>query len=167
MFGGLKKNTFISCLFLLLTLNAASQLISTRPAEISTGPLSFNAAVVKQNRIRSIVLDMVDKPDGSVIIDKDATQGFEFDTEGRVVRYYYTILNKTEAQEVDVPAVKRHGRIIRPATTKMVTKYINDTVFANVFYDQDSRIIDVLHDLAHPPATNEDAASEVKPRVRA
>ncbi|HVJ32506.1 MAG TPA: ribulokinase [Terriglobia bacterium] len=32
---------------------------------------------------------------------------------------------------------------------------------------QDSRIIDVLHDLAHPPATNEDAASKVKPRVRA
>lgn len=135
------KKAFLFYFLLLLTLQGAAQLISTRPVEIAAGPVSFNAAVVKQNRIKSVVLDIVDKPDGSVIIDKDATQGFEFDTEGRVIRYYYTILNKTEAQEVDVPAVVRHGRVIRAATTKTVTRYINDTVFANVFYNPENRII--------------------------
>lgn len=135
------KKYSIFCFFLLAAVACPAQLISTRPVEISVGPVNFNTAVVRQNRIRSIVLDIVDKPDGSVIIDKDATQGFEFDTLGRVVRYYYTVLNKTTAEEVEVPAVKRHGRIIRPAATRTVTKYINDTIFASVFYDADSRVI--------------------------
>lgn len=83
----------------------------------------------------------MDKPDGEVIIDKGAAQGYEFDTQGRLSRYYYTILSTTQKEEVDVPAVKRKGRIIRPATTRTVTRYINDTIFANVYYDQQSRII--------------------------
>ncbi len=84
---------------------------------------------------------MVDKPDGQVIIDKGATQGYEFDSEGKLTRYYYTILNKIDAQEVAVPAVKKHGHIIRAATTEMIAKYVNDTVFATVFYDTQNHII--------------------------
>lgn len=84
---------------------------------------------------------MVDKPDGAVIVDKGATQGYEFDTEGRIIRYYYTILKNVEREEIDVPAIIKRGKIIRQATTKTITRYINDTVFANIFYDSQNRII--------------------------
>lgn len=83
---------------------------------------------------------MVDKPDGSVIIDKNATQGYEFDQRGKLIRYYYTILNKTQITEIDVPALKKHGRIVQSASTALKTQYINDTVFVNVFYDEQERI---------------------------
>jgi hypothetical protein len=109
--------------------------------EITTGPVHFNPEIIKKNRVKTIVLDIVDKPDGKIIVDKDATQGFEFDEKGRVARYYYTILNRTQATEVDVPALKRKGRIIRPATTKTVMKFINDTIFTNVYYDNLDRVI--------------------------
>ena len=57
---------------LLLTFNlaASAQLISTNPVEIGIGPASFNATVVKQNKIKKIDVVIVDKPDGEVIIDK-------------------------------------------------------------------------------------------------
>jgi hypothetical protein len=128
-------------LLLLLASTGQAQLISTKPVEIGAGPISFDPAVVKKNHIRSLYIVMVDKPDGAIIIDKGATQGFEFDAEGRVTRYYYTILSNIVKEEVEVPALKKKGRIIRPATTRLVNKYINDTIFTNVFYDAAGRVV--------------------------
>jgi hypothetical protein len=127
--------------FIFAILNCSAQLINTNPVEISVGPCNFNSSVVKQNKIKKIELVIVDKPDGSIIIDRGATQGYEFDTIGRLTRYYYTILNKTESEEVDVPAVRKKGRIVEPATTKKVFKYFNDTISATILYDSLDRVI--------------------------
>ncbi|MFL5765157.1 MAG: hypothetical protein ACJ77K_14535 [Bacteroidia bacterium] len=127
--------------FLFFTLQSNAQLIVTKPQEISVGPCIFNPNVIKASKIKRIDVVKVDKPDGAIIIDKGEAQGYDFDTLGRLKRYYYTVLNNVTYEEVAVPAVKRKGRIIRPATTRTATKYINDTIFANVFYDKQSRII--------------------------
>lgn len=84
---------------------------------------------------------MVDKPDGDIIVDKNATQGYEFDTLGRVVRYYYTILSKTESQEMVVPPIIKRGKVIRAGSTKTVNTFVNDTIFTNVFYNDQNQII--------------------------
>jgi YD repeat-containing protein len=135
------KNSFFIILFSFLFSGSSAQLISTKPAEINTGPVSFNPEVVKKNKIRSITIVMVDKPDGAVIIDKGATQGFEFDSLGRVSRYYYTILSSIKKEEVEVPPFRRRGKVIRPATTRIVDRYINDTIFTNLYYDPQGRLI--------------------------
>jgi hypothetical protein len=135
------KKYSLTYLLVFVIFYCEAQLINTKPVEINIGPVNFNPDIVKKNRVKSIVLDIVDKPDGKVIVDKDATQGFEFDEKGRVIRYYYTILNRTQATEVDVPALKKRGKVIRPATTKTVMKFINDTIFTNVFYDDLGRVI--------------------------
>ncbi|MBL7884859.1 MAG: hypothetical protein JNL69_12370 [Bacteroidia bacterium] len=121
-------------------LNAYPQVISTSPQEINVGPISFNSTIIKNNKIKKMDIIMVDKPDGKVIVDKGAGQGYEFDAEGRISKYYYTVLIKTELEEIDVPEIKRKGKIIRPATTKTVMKYINDTVSATILYDKENRI---------------------------
>jgi hypothetical protein len=128
-------------LFILTAATGSAQLLVTKPVEISVGPSNFNPAVIKLSKIRHIDVVKVDKPDGAIIIDKGEAQGYDFDTLGRLSRYYYTVLNSATTEEVDVPAVKRKGRIIRPATTKTVTRYINDTIFAYIFYDKLNRII--------------------------
>lgn len=136
----MKKPAFF-LLFLFPFIHCTAQLLSTKPVEINVGPVHFNSEVVKQNKIKSIQVILVDKPDGAMIIDKGATEGYDFDEQGKVIRYYYTILNKIEVEEVDVPAIKKRGRVIRPASSQMVAKYINDTVFANIFYDNKNRIV--------------------------
>ncbi len=118
-----------------------AQLITSQPVDIAVGSMNFNKNVVKQNKIKNITLVIADKPDGDLIIDKGATQNFEFDTLGRVTKYYYTILNSVQQQEIDVPAIVRRGRVLRPATTRTINKYLNDTIFATIFYDSLNRLI--------------------------
>jgi hypothetical protein len=135
------KIHFTTYLLMLASFHCAAQLINTKPVDIYLGPLNFNAETVKKNKIKGLTISMVDKPDGAIIIDKGATEGFEFNLEGYVSRYYYTVLSRVLKEEIDVPAIKKKGRIIRPATTKMVNRYVNDTVFTNVYYDNQNRVI--------------------------
>ncbi len=109
--------------------------------DVAVGPVHFNPDIIKKNKIRSIAITIVDKPDGTVIIDKGESKGYEFDDAGYVTRYYYTVLNKIQTEEVEVPAIKKRGKIVRPAGKRLVTKYINDTIFVNVFYDDQKRLV--------------------------
>lgn len=128
--------------FLLLSIcNTFAQLIIVNPTEVSSGGINFNPEIIKKNRVKSISIAIVDKPDGDVIIDKGESKGYEFNKQGYITRYYYTFLKKTERQEIEVPAIKKKGKTIRPASTRTVIKYVNDTIFINLFYDTLNRII--------------------------
>jgi hypothetical protein len=135
----IKRNSLFLCLFVFF--DCTAQLINPKPVDIPLGPINFNTDCIKANRVKSIVLDIVDKPDGSVIIDKDATQGYEFDAMGRLIRYYYTVLRKTESQETVIPELRKKGKVIREESISTTTQFFNDTIFANVFYDNSNRII--------------------------
>jgi hypothetical protein len=135
------KKYFITHVLLFVIYNCTSQIIRNKPLDIAIGPLSFNADQIKKNKIKTITIVIVDKPDGTVIIDKGASKGYEFDENGNITRYYYTVLNKTQSEEIDVPAIKKKGHLIRSATTRTVTDYINDTIFINIFYDSKKRVV--------------------------
>ncbi len=135
----LKTYFLFLCFFIIGECNA--QLINTAPLEIPLGPLNFNREFIKQHRIKSIYLDIVDKPDGEIIVDRDALQGYEFDLSGRLIRYYYTVLTKAKTREIETPEIKKKGKVIRPYSTKTLTEYMNDTIFVNVYYDAQDRIV--------------------------
>ena len=116
-------------------------MINNKPVDISIGAVNFNPDIIKKNRIKTIAIVIVDKPDGTVIIDKGESKGYEFNEDGYMTRYYCTVLNRTETEEYEIQAVKRRGKVIRPAHMRTRTKYINDTVFVNIFYDGQKRII--------------------------
>ncbi len=128
-------------LFFILNVAGIAQIVNNNPVEIGIGPTSFNAMIIKQNKIKRIDVVIVDKPDGEVIIDKGASQGYEFDIQGRITRYYYTILNFAENEVVDIPEIRKKGNVVKAASTRSVTRYYNDTIFADIYYDQQSRII--------------------------
>jgi hypothetical protein len=117
-----------------------AQQISTIPNEIIVSPRQFNPKFIKDNKIKNILVVIVDKPDGSVIIDKGEAQGYDFNPDGLLMRYYYTLLMGSEKREEEYPALERNGKVIRAAGTRMITKYLNDTVFVNLMYDSLSRI---------------------------
>ncbi len=133
--------TVTTLLLFIFQLSSFAQLISTTPEEIGVGPTSFNSSIIKKNKIKKIDVVILDKPDGEVIIDKGASQGYEFDSIGRITRYYYTILNFAENEVIDVPEIRRKGKIIQLASMRTITKYFNDTIFANIYYDQQNKII--------------------------
>ena len=133
--------TILTILYLFVFFSSTGQVINLKPIDVSLGPINFNSKYIKENQVKSIVLDIVDKPDGSVIIDKDATQGYEFDSLGRLSRYYYTILNKSVSREVAIPSIVKRGKVIRAASTETKTEFVNDTIFVNVYYDNKSRVI--------------------------
>ena len=135
------KKYLITHLFLFLISCCTAQLINNKPVDIPTGSINFNAELIQKNRIKSIAIVMVDKPDGNIIIDKGAGKGYEFNEKGNVTRYYYTVLIKTKLEEIEVPAIRKKGRVIRQAQTLTATRYINDTVFMNIYYDNNNRII--------------------------
>ncbi len=136
----MKKYLTLS-IFLLIVWNCSAQIINNKPTDISAGPISFNTDVIRKNKIKRIAYSLVDKPDGTAIIDKGDCQGYDFDEKGNVTRYFYTVLNKTVSEEIDIPAFKKHGRVIRPESSRNITKYLNDTIFVNIFYDSKNRII--------------------------
>lgn len=135
------KIVFRYSFLLFSTCNAFAQLINLNPIEVSNSDIYFNSEIIKINKVKSISISIMDKPDGDVIIDKGESRGYEFNQEGYVNRYYYTFLKKTELKEIEIPAIKKKGKTIRPASTRSVIKYINDTVFINVFYDSLMRVL--------------------------
>jgi hypothetical protein len=134
----MKKYFFCFLISSVPFLTCFAQLISTKPIDVTVGTLNFNADFIKKNKIKTIILSMTDKPDGAVIVDKGAMQSYEFDKNGKTIRYYYTVLNRIVKEEIEESVSKKKGHYV---TTRSSFKYINDTVFMNVFYDSLNRII--------------------------
>jgi len=102
---------------------------------IEIGTIHFNPETIKQNNIKRIEIKVVNKPDGSRIIDKGTTYEYKFNTKGLVTSYYYTVFNKLQVTN-ETP--KNVDSTTSPENT---IKYINDTVFTDVIYDTLNRII--------------------------
>lgn len=135
------KKIFILQFSVFISLNGIGQIINNKPVDIAMGLIDFNSELVKKNRIKKIDITIVDKPDGNIIIDKGARRGYEFNENGYVSKYYYTIFNRIQSEEVLIPAIKKNGRIIKAETIRNTIKYINDTIFINAYYDNQNRII--------------------------
>lgn len=131
---------FLFSLALLIPVASLSQIVMNKPQEIATTDLVFDPAFVKKNKIKTITIDLANKPDNKVIDDKGLVQHCEFDAEGRLSRYYYTILSGTKTREIEVPAVYRRGRVVRKAYTRTENTYSYDTISTNYYYDNAGRI---------------------------
>jgi hypothetical protein len=76
----------------------------------------------------------VDKPDGEIIRDKGLAQVFAFDTAGNMVHQYYNEITSLEKTEIEIPAVYKHGKVIKKAHTKIDYQYQYDTLGTEYFY---------------------------------
>lgn len=131
---------FIFTLALLIPAASFSQIVLNRPQDIPLTDLAFDPAFIKTNRIRTITIDLANKPDNKVIDDKGLVQHCEFDQDGKLSRYYYTILSGTKTREIEIPAVYRKGRVVRKASTRTEKSYSYDTIATNFYYDAAGRV---------------------------
>ena len=132
----MKKRVLI---FLCSTVNfycCIAQIININPVPVEIGTTHFNPEAIRKNNIKRIEIKVVNKPDGSRIIDKGTTFEYKFNTKGYITDYYYTVFNKI--QVVDAPPVPAKAN--NETSPPNIVKYINDTVFTNIMYDDLDRI---------------------------
>lgn len=97
--------------------------------------LAFNAAFIKSNNVKTITFDIIDKKDFQVAEDKNLVQYYEFDKEGRLKRFYYTIINKVIEKEYHSGPVYRKHRKISNGYNYTRNEYQYDTVSTVYFYN--------------------------------
>jgi hypothetical protein len=101
---------------------------------------NFNAELIRSKSIRKITFEIVDKKDFEVPVDKNLIETYEFDTNGMLVRFYYTTIVKTIEKQTTVTA-SRGRRKGYYTYTQSHNDYLYDTVGTTFFYDIKSRLI--------------------------
>lgn len=127
-------------LFASVTLLQA-QPLSHQPDDIFETPLTFSTDFIRSNKIRFIRAAITLKPDNQVIQDKGLSEGYQFDSLGRLTEFYRTRIRSFETREIQHPAVYRKGKRVARPWTEFKSQYVYDTTFINYYYDSLNRLV--------------------------
>ncbi|MGZ3863986.1 MAG: hypothetical protein ACXVPN_05550 [Bacteroidia bacterium] len=131
---------FILTFFILINSFLHAQVLApslqTSPNDIP----NFNFPEIKKLKIKTIVFDLVDKKDFQVAEDKDLSRHYEFDTAGRLVRSYYTVISRIIQKEVHAAPVYRKKRLISGGEVSFKNVYEFDTLSGIFLYDSKNNL---------------------------
>jgi hypothetical protein len=127
-------------LFSLLTFAFRAQVLLPTPESAFEPQHNFNPEVIQKKGIKKITMEIIDKKDFQVAVDKNLTETYEFNSDGRVTRYYYTTISKTFERQVT--KITRRGKPVSYTTTE----YAYDTVSTSYFYSGNNLILKRYHD---------------------
>ena len=122
-------------ILIFISLSGKAQLLVPGDNGNSDNSFSFNAEEIKKRKIKTIVFEIVDKQDFKIVEDKDLSKHYEFDSEGRLKRSYYTVIKKIIEKEFHTAPVYRRGRLVGGGGTYSKNVYEFDTLSTNYFYD--------------------------------
>jgi hypothetical protein len=89
---------------------------------------NFNPDFIKAKGIKRINLEIIDKKDFEVAVDKNLLETYEFNSDGYLTRYYYTSIVRTVEREITLKGLR--GRNV----TRTITDYVYDTISTSYFY---------------------------------
>lgn len=119
----------------LFCLVSKSQTLAPTTASAFDKQLSFNTDFIRDNHIKTITFDIIDKKDFQVAEDKNLVHYYEFDAEGRLRRFYYTIISKVIQKEYQSGPVYHKRRKISNGYAYTKNEYTYDTVSTVYFYN--------------------------------
>jgi hypothetical protein len=102
---------------------------------------NFNPEYIKKHNVKTITFDILDKKDLQVAVDKGLVHYYEFDKNGLLTRFYYTVIAKTVTQEFHSRPVYHKRRKISNGGVYYKNEYIYDTISTRFYYDEKHRII--------------------------
>ena len=127
--------------FTFLTGSFVSAQIITPSLQNTTDNIpNFNFSEIKRLKIKTIIFDLVDKKDFQIAEDKDLSRHYEFDSLGRLTRYYYTIISRIIQKEFHTAPVYRHKRMINSGGVYYKNVYEFDTLSCIFLYDAASNL---------------------------
>jgi hypothetical protein len=103
----------------------------------------FNSEVIKKRGIKKITFEIVDKKDFETVVDKNLIETYEFDTNGSLLRYYYTTIVKSI--ERNIPLVTQKGRK-KQISFRTYIDYIYDTISTTYIYKNNLLALKRYHD---------------------
>jgi hypothetical protein len=95
----------------------------------------YTSELIKQKKIKRIIFDIIDKKDFEVAQDKQLIENYEFNSEGLLTKYYYTIISKIIEREITT--VLRHGK----QSIQKRTEYLFDTISTTYLYQNKKLIL--------------------------
>lgn len=108
--------------------------------------LEFNTSFIKQQKIRSITFDIIDKKDFEAPVDKNLVYFYEFDSTGLLKRFYYTNIIKTIEKEYHSQPVYRKRRLVSSGSVYYKNEYLYDTISTVFFYKNNNLILKRYND---------------------
>ena len=97
--------------------------------------LPFNTQYIKDQKIKSITFDIIDKKDMQVAEDKGLLNYYEFNIHGKLTRFYYTTISKIIQKEYHSGPVYHKRRKVSNGHTYTKNEYVYDTVSTSYFYN--------------------------------
>lgn len=101
---------------------------------------NFNFEYIKKHNIKTITFDIIDKKDLEVAVDKGLINIYEFDNQGRLTRFYYTVISKTVVKEYHSKPVYKRRKKISNGGVYYRNEYEYDTISTRFYYDDASRL---------------------------
>ena len=123
-----------------------AQTLKPTPQSAFEPSLDFNTAFIKENKIRTITFDIIDKKDFEAPVDKNLIHFYEFDTLGLLKRFYYTNIIKTIEKEYHSQPVYRKKRLVSNGSVYYKNEYLYDTISTVYFYKNGNMILKRYND---------------------
>lgn len=101
---------------------------------------NFNPEVIKTKGIKKITFEITDKKDFEMVVDKNLTENYEFNTDGKLTRFYFTTIAKTNERQVS--KVNHKGQKVSYTSND----YVYDTVSTTYFYSGNNLILKRYND---------------------
>ena len=136
----------LSILLILDQFVATAQTLKPSPQSAFEPLLEFNTPFIKQQKIKSITFDILDKKDYEAPVDRNLVHLYEFDTTGLLKRFYYTNIVKTIEKEYHSPPVYRKRRMISKGSVYFKNEYVYDTISTTYFYKNSNLILKRYND---------------------
>lgn len=130
----------VSIIILLFSFLTDAQTLKPTAASAFEPLLEFDKETIKSNKIKSITFDIIDKKDFQVAEDKNLMNYYEFNTDGQLVRFYYTTIAKTIQKEYHSQPVYRRGRRIGGGGVYYKNEFVYDTI-STIYRYKDGNLI--------------------------
>jgi hypothetical protein len=106
---------------------------------------NFNEDLVKLKNIKKITFEIMDKKDYEVPVDRNLVETYEFNSDGKLARFYYTSIAKTIERQTTVN-VSRGRRKGFYTSVQTHADYLYDTISTNYYYAGKDLILKRYHD---------------------
>jgi hypothetical protein len=140
----LKHLLSIFVLFLYFITNG--QTLKPTPQSAFEPLLDFNTPFIKQQKIKTITFDIIDKKDFEAPVDRNLMHYYEFDSTGLLKRFYYTNIIKTIEKEYHSQPVYRKRRLISNGSVYFKNEYVYDTISTVYMYRNNDLILKRYND---------------------
>lgn len=126
---------------LLASFRLAAQLIVLDHTSVFKKELNFHPEYIKQNQIKKVIFEILDKKDYETAVDKNLVEHYEFSPSGNLNRFYYTEIIKTIEKQVAVSAPSKGKKKTKKTHTYTMNDYVYDTISTTHIYNEANKII--------------------------